>query len=106
MIMDALNSIANPSHLPAMYPQTSLERLEQRRASDRRWIESNRDSSPLPAYPLTSYVGCCAMLGINHETLRRQICKRGWLDGTKRFDPRDAHRLMDADASDHGEASG
>ncbi len=106
MIMDALNSIANPSHLPALFPQTSHERLEQRRATDRRWLESDREASPLPAYPLTSYVECCAMLGLNHETLRRQIRKRGWLDGTARFDPRVAHRLMDEDAADEDEASG
>lgn len=100
MIMDALNSIANPSHLPAMFPQTSHDRLERRRDADRRWLESNRRRCPMPGYLCTSYAECCEILGLDHEVLRRQIRHRGWLDGTNRFDPRTAHLLLDADEPD------
>lgn len=104
VINEALNSIANPSHLPALYPQASEECLKRRRATDLRWFESDRQRSPLPNYLMLSFAECCSILDIDHRRLRREMRDRGWLDGTARFSPRDINKALESSskAESHG----
>lgn len=96
LIVDALESVANPTYLPRVYPSQSPRRLAQMREKDLRWILSNRTRCPLRLYSFVSFIECCDMLGLDPDLLRTGFARRGWLDGTGTFKPLLAHRLLDA----------
>jgi hypothetical protein len=100
LILNAIESVANPGFLQSLFPSTDPRRIAAMREKDRQWLLSNRRTCRLQIYTFVSFLQCCDALGLDPDYLRENFQRRGWLDGTGVFGRLVASRIVEGGESE------